>query len=416
MKKFLIFFVLAFTLYADNGGIVKKTSVSQMSGTGVGLTREEAVNNAILEALGKLDGVKISSKKFMSTNAVHSNDGSFIKDTYNQNIQKATNGRVDSYSIDDVSGVDGNYEARVTIKKIRTKKSYKTPGFSPHSRRKIAVVPIYASDLLYEILGKTYGRKKVTLHLTQEVVNAITQTRKFSVLDREATQAYDNEKALLLSGDAQKDELARLNNVLGTDYLYILNVADFHLDREVTKSDLTGKISENTMANATIEYRIIVMATRQIKYSHTQNFSFAVEGGNTDNQILTNALQTIAKGLTEDIINNIYPMKIAGYSGSEVILSQKLPVGARYEVFRLGNKIYDSYTKEAVGYDEQRAGLIEITRSNPKMSYARVLEGSPKKGDLCRLAQDSTEEIISDFDKPSDIDHVDGGGVILPFD
>lgn len=129
MKKFLIFFVLAFTLYADNGGIVKKTSVSQMSGTGVGLTREEAVNNAILEALGKLDGVKISSKKFMSTNAVHSNDGSFIKDTYNQNIQKATNGRVDSYSIDDVSGVDGNYEARVTIKKIRTKKSYKTPGF-----------------------------------------------------------------------------------------------------------------------------------------------------------------------------------------------------------------------------------------------------------------------------------------------
>lgn len=416
MKKFLIFFVLAFTLYADNGGIVKKTSVSQMSGTGVGLTREEAVNNAILEALGKLDGVKISSKKFMSTNAVHSNDGSFIKDTYNQNIQKATNGRVDSYSIDDVSGVDGNYEARVTIKKIRTKKSYKTPGFSPHSRRKIAVVPIYASDLLYEILGKTYGRKKVTLHLTQEVVNAITQTRKFSVLDREATQAYDNEKALLLSGDAQKDELARLKNVLGTDYLYILNVADFHLDREVTKSDLTGKISENTMANATIEYRIIVMATRQIKYSHTQNFSFAVEGGNTDNQILTNALQTIAKGLTEDIINNIYPMKIAGYSGSEVILSQKLPVGARYEVFRLGNKIYDSYTKEAVGYDEQRAGLIEITRSNPKMSYARVLEGSPKKGDLCRLAQDSTEEIISDFDKPSDIDHVDGGGVILPFD
>lgn len=416
MKKFLIFFVLAFTLYADNGGIVKKTSVSQMSGTGVGLTREEAVNNAILEALGKLDGVKISSKKFMSTNAVHSNDGSFIKDTYNQNIQKATNGRVDSYSIDDVSGVDGNYEARVTIKKIRTKKSYKTPGFSPHSRRKIAVVPIYASDLLYEILGKTYGRKKVTLHLTQEVVNAITQTRKFSVLDREATQAYDNEKALLLSGDAQKDELARLKNVLGTDYLYILNVADFHLDREVTKSDLTGKISENTMANATIEYRIIVMATRQIKYSHTQNFSFAVEGGNTDNQILTNALQTIAKGLTEDIINNIYPMKIAGYSGSEVILSQKLPVGARYEVFRLGNKIYDSYTKEAVGYDEQKSGLIEITRSNPKMSYARVLEGSPKKGDLCRLAQDSTEEIISDFDKPSDIDHVDGGGVILPFD
>lgn len=416
MKKFLIFFVLAFTLYADNGGIVKKTSVSQMSGTGVGLTREEAVNNAILEALGKLDGVKISSKKFMSTNAVHSNDGSFIKDTYNQNIQKATNGRVDSYSIDDVSGVDGNYEARVTIKKIRTKKSYKTPGFSPHSRRKIAVVPIYASDLLYEILGKTYGRKKVTLHLTQEVVNAITQTRKFSVLDREATQAYDNEKALLLSGDAQKDELARLKNVLGTDYLYILNVADFHLDREVTKSDLTGKISENTMANATIEYRIIVMATRQIKYSHTQNFSFAVEGGNTDNQILTNALQTIAKGLTEDIVNNIYPMKIAGYSGSEVILSQKLPVGARYEVFRLGKKIYDSYTKEAVGYDEQRAGLIEITRSNPKMSYARVLEGSPKKGDLCRLAQDSTEEIISDFDKPSDIDHVDGGGVVLPFD
>lgn len=410
MKKIFIYITFLFCSFnLLQAQIVTKTKTNFADGVGVGITREEAVNNAIIEALGKLQGVKVSSKKYISTRSVQSSDGSYIKDSYSNDIQQATKGKVDSYSIDNIVKTPDGYEAYVTVKKTKVYKKYKTPGFSPHGRRKIAVVPIYSSDFAHNLLGQTYTSSKVTTHLSQEIVNAITQTRKFTVLDRDAKQAYNMEKNLILS-DARKDELVKLGSVLGTDYLYVLNVSDFSIE-DGGISNLTG-VKLGSITNATIEYRIIVMATRQIKYSNTKNFSFTANGKNA-NQIFLNSLQTIATRLTDDIINNIYPIKIAGYSSGEVILSQKLKVGSRYDVFSLGERIYDSYTKEHVGYDEIKTGVIEITRSNPKMSYAKILEGSAKKGSLCRL---SSDDITQDIYKPNDIEQTSGGGIILPFD
>ncbi|MGM9995172.1 MAG: hypothetical protein ACI35K_02005, partial [Campylobacter sp.] len=63
-------------------------------GEGYGLTREEAINNAIIEAVGKISGVNISSMKRSSTQAQSDNSGSNIVDAYSNDISKATKGRV----------------------------------------------------------------------------------------------------------------------------------------------------------------------------------------------------------------------------------------------------------------------------------------------------------------------------------
>ncbi|MFW5734531.1 MAG: hypothetical protein ACOCWR_05675, partial [Oceanidesulfovibrio sp.] len=74
----------------------------------------------------------------------------------------------------------------VTIEK------YETPGLSPDSRRKLAVMPFRA--------GKGVSAAAIDL-LSQSLVNEFTQSRRFAVLDREYEEVFANERNIWASGD-----------------------------------------------------------------------------------------------------------------------------------------------------------------------------------------------------------------------
>jgi len=50
----------------------------------------------------------------------------------------------------------------------------------------------------------------------------------------------------------------------------------------------------------------------------------------------------------------------------------------------MGEKLYDPYTKEFLGYDEMKTGTIEITRSLAKVAYGTVIEGNIQGDSICR--------------------------------
>lgn len=168
MKKFLFIFLagifLSFSLEAK---IVTKTSTKSSTGEGTGLTREEAVNNAIIEAIGKMSGVNINSLKTSQTHAVSDNQGTNIQDSYSEQISKATKGRADTYEINSAEEVGGKWHASVTIFKTTTTKSYKAPGLSADSRRSITVFSV--SPAVYSGLGST---------LQQKIITDLLQSRK----------------------------------------------------------------------------------------------------------------------------------------------------------------------------------------------------------------------------------------------
>lgn len=404
MKKIVAFLLIfAVGLCAE---VVTKTTTQSADGTGSGSTREEAVNNAIIEALGKIGGVKIDSNKLFVTNSVASSDGSFIKDSYSSGISRATNGKIDGFDIVGVREIGGGYEADVTIKKITTSKKYKAPGLDPNNRRKMAILPVFVSQNSYEFLGGFMGSAYIAEPLTQAIINQMTQTRKFTILDRaNNSQIYAVEEAIIRSKSAKKDEILKLGNVLGADYLYVVNVSDFGVLKD--GASLTNKNAAKL--KATIDYQIVTMATRQIKFSKTKNFNFNVKGS-SNGEILSNLSNKIAQSLTEDIIDNIFPLKIADLVDGEVVLSQSLSVGDVYEVFSLGKKVSDSYTKESVGRVENLVGKIKIIRQTPKMSYGQIIEGSAKKGDICRKVGFGGGE-----GKDTAVKMEPGGGVVLPF-
>ena len=367
MKKYL--FIFAFLACVLNAEVVTHTSTKAATGEGHGLTREEAINNAIIEAVGKISGINISSMKRSSTQAISDNSGSNIVDAYSNDISKATKGRADSYEIISANqDSTGKWVAVVEIKNSKTTKSYKAPGLGNKQRRSLAVFNASYGDI--RGLGE---------NLKTHIISNLTKSRKFNILDRDNGGYYEMEKALIKSSNANSDEIYKLKNVLGSDYLMIFDVKA--AQARTKQSNLTGQ--NITKAEVAVDYQVILFATREVKYSNTLTMSVSVKDDLKSNE---EAYKKIADKITSDILNAIYPLKIASVNGQEVVFTQNLSVGERFECFSQGKALKDSYTKQSTSdmRVESKVGEVEITRATPKLSYAKIIDGQMKEGYICR--------------------------------
>ncbi|MCR2092349.1 hypothetical protein CUPS9163_08525 [Campylobacter upsaliensis] len=400
MKVIKILFLSLFLSLSLNAKVVISTNTKSSTGEGVGLTREEAINNAIIEAVGKMGGVNINSPRKSNSSVFSNGLDTTIQDHYSEQISKATKGRVDSYEINSIEqDENGKYMANVTIFKTTTTKKYQAPGLSADNRRSISVFDSTPDPT----------KRGIGAALQQKIITNLLQSRKFNVLDRDSNGYYEMEKALIQSGNAAKDEIYKLKNVLGTDYILLFSISA--LDGKQKTSNLTGK--SKMEAEVVIDYRVLLFATRQIKFANTLSMKVALK----DDSLSTNeqVLGQIARQISNDILNAIYPLKVASVENGEAIFSQSLNQGDVYECFSLGKAIKDSYTKETTGRIETKSGSIEVTRSTPKLSYAKITEGSVKVGDICRPLSNSGSGNGYTIGRDANYKVEEGGGVNLGF-
>ncbi|WP_022965751.1 hypothetical protein [Denitrificimonas caeni] len=385
---------LSFTAQAQ---VITKTTTQSSSGEGSGITREEAVNNAVIEAISKLQGVKIKSMKSTSLHMkTSSKDGTVLQDAYSDEISKVTNGRADSYEVNSVhQDTDGRYIANVTIRNTKTSKSYKAPGLSADSRRSITVLG-NASGGYYE-LNET---------LKQKFINKFVQSRKFNVLDRQHGNLYAMEKAFIQSGNAMSDEIYKLGNGLGTDYMFVYTVTAAEASSKT--SNLTGR--EKIKAQLSIDYQVILFATRQVKFANTLSVDADLKDGSLKST--HSALDGVVGKITNQVLEAIYPLRVADMDGSELVFSQELVTGDIYECFSEGAVVHDAYTKEKAGRVESKTGVIEVVRTTNKLSYAKITEGSVVKGSVCRSQGGSAGYAEG---REANYQLNDGGGVQLGF-
>lgn len=352
--------------------IISETTTQTSSGEGVGITREEAVNRAVIEALSKIQGVNINAIKSTSVAmATTSSTGTELTELYKEDISRATRGRVDAYDINSVTqDADGRYHASVTIYNSKTTKRYQAPGRSPDSRRNMVVMGKGANYALNELLK-------------QKFINKLVASRKFNVLDRQHGDLYAMEKAYIQSGNALSDEVYKLGNGLGTDYIFVYTVTD--AEASAKTSNLTGR--ERINMALSIDYQVILFATRQVKYSNTMTLDANLKDGSV--KAAHAGLDRVVARIANQVLEAIYPLRIADMAGGELVFTQELAAGDTYECFSEGDVVRDAYTRENTGRVERRTGAIEVVRTTNKLSYAKITEGAVVKGNVCRSLGDS---------------------------
>ena len=441
MKKALLLLIVlailpACAFSADPNTI--KTKVIETKGQG--FDRDEAINKALKQAVAQVKGVAISSLdtnfnyRSASADIERTESGKRVEfdavgvQTGGTTLRTDIAGLIKAFEVLDEKKIDDKtYEVKLKVWVYDYVSPVKT------SRLKLAVMPIRTLAANYQFGDITNPSMDTSRLFSQKLAVALTQTNKFDVLDREYVQEFAHERNILLSGDASLEEMTKLGQVLGVDYMLVGTITRAGIAKKESFSPVIGRTISEYEANFSFEYRLIVGPTRQLKLADVLNVKLDKteevkklvkkwEPQDLDYKEMSDNFLTLAANQVVDaIIDSLYPTRIASVEkDGRVIINQggaRISEGQLMDVFSEGREIFDADTKESLGKTEVLIATIKIDKVMPKISYAKLVDGDLSKlseGLICRLKK--VEAASEEGRKKSDIQRAPTGGVKLPFD
>ncbi len=435
MKK-IYMLVLVAALVCPKAFSAPTTIVRQTKGQGI--TREQAIDKALYQAVAQAKGIAVSSGRY-DFGFQSSGVGIDTKDTGKSiefdsvSVQAGGSTRltdiagwVKSYEvIDEQKTDDRTYE--VTIKAWVY--DYEDPEQT--KRLKLAIMPIQTLYDSYRFGNYVPSAVEMSLKLSQQLSAGITQTNKFAVLDREYISEFAQNRNILISDDSPIEEKARLGQVLGADYMIVGTISNAGLKIKERASRAIGRAIREYEVDYVFDYRLIVAPTRQVKLADTVNIALErdqvrvlVKRWRPEDldyrEMVDNLTARVAKQVIDSIIDRLYPIRIASKNiTGQLIINQggkRISKGSVLDVLVQGEEIIDVDTKESLGRTESHIATIEIEKVTPTISYARLVKGDLDNisvGLICRLKK---VELEVPGGAKSSIRRTPQGGVKLPFD
>jgi len=377
MKKIPILvsaFMMAVAIVAAIPEIaLARLSYVSVESEGSGSSAKAAVYDAITQAVGQVNGMQLASQ---TTHAIaeasvdtNEDEAYFASDTFTQKIQSATKGTIKNYSVLSLAqdpDMDNIWFARleVTVAKYKVSKQAQ--------RLRMAVVPFRINPHVAD----TKKAAKYEQLFAQALVSYLTQTRKFAILDREFMKEQNMELNLIQGKDFPVEEMARLGNRLGTDYIISGMIDDVIEKRWTQTMKATGKKFAMHKFGTQLSFRIIDVATGQVMFSDMYNQTRNSQGRNTDYMA---SARKAADSVGQKIINAIYPIMVSSVRGKTVYLAQggnTIKKGQKMELIQYGERIIDPYTKEFLGKEEIQVGMVRVTNVQAKLAQAKIIKSS----------------------------------------
>lgn len=336
-----------------------RVSYVEVETRGEGSTQNIAIASALREAVLSVNGGQLAgvSESAQATLALDTEDRSSVASSSmtSEAISTQTEGVVDSYTVVEASEQQGLWSVRLRARVAKYEVSQQA------ERLRMAVMPFRLMDSSQASFG---------LAVTDALTSSLTQSRRFAMLDRDFLEEQSAELGFVVSGGAAIPELARLGNRLGTDYLIAGRIERANLSERTIELSSTGQSRTITTADANLSYRIIDVATTQIKYSDRWQ-------GSGRDLSLSQLARRAGSEIGETILNAIFPIMVASYSNNNVTLGQggnDIQIGDRYRLVQFGEPIVDPYTQESLGRKERSVGVVEITSVQAKLANASIIE------------------------------------------
>jgi curli biogenesis system outer membrane secretion channel CsgG len=437
MKK--LFLLLVISAWACSSALAADNSVAKET-KGQGASRDEAIKNALYQAVAQARGVKVGTgeysfgfdsasagidrqgtKRQVDFDAVSVQTGGTLTTTQAEGLVK-------TYEVmEEKKTDDGKYEVRLKVW------VYDYQPLDKTSRPKLAVMPIKAESPVFPFGPLETSAAELSQQLSHKLSVGLTETNKFAVLDREYILDFAHERNILLSDDTSLEEKAKLGEVLGADYMLVGTISDARLEikNRESASQAIGHKSDEYKAYFVFNYRVIGGPTRQVKLADSVNISLETEEvmklvkrwepKNLEfRELRDNLVSKVANQAVETIIDRLYPIRIATISpDGQVVINQggrRMLEGSLLDVFVEGKDIIDSDTKESIGKAETLVATLKIEKVAPIISYTAVAAGDSSKlseGMVCRPKK--MQENAQPGSK-SQIERTPQGGVKLPFE
>ena len=342
--------------------VFSKVEVVNVEVEGLGTSKKAAIDSALVEAVSQVNGAEIASKTKRQLTEVVNNEDVQSSEAFNQEVSTITNGLIKNWKILSESLEGNNHLVKLSVNISKFKKSVQT------ERLRLAVVPFRAADSVK--VNKTVS--KFERAITAQLENYLTQTRRFALIDRSFLAEQTKELNLIAAGSTTSmsvDEIVKLGNRLGTDYLIVGRIEKANSAISEKKSKVSDTVKKYLTSTARITIRLIDVATTQIKFADTYEKTSGVS--------IEKLADKLAIQIGQIVLGSVYPIRIVNASSSQVVLGQggkTVKSGDFFKVYQLGKKLIDPYTKESLGREEIEVAVIQINNVKSKTSDAKILE------------------------------------------
>jgi hypothetical protein len=428
----MVFLIVALMCAAALG---QQTTMREVKGQGV--DRQDAIRNALFEAVSQARGVRVDSGDYSfgykGASAGYDREGprrtvdfdAVSVQTGGTVFTTEIDGLVKTYEVADEGELDsGLYEVSLRVW------VYDHVPVDLTSRRRLAVMPVRTLQQSYTIGELAIPADELSRNFTHRLNAGFTQTNKFAVLDREYIEEFLQERSVLLN-DASLEEQSKLGEVLGTDYMLTGTIADARLEIKQLDSPVVGTPLRKYEADFVFDYRVLVASSRQVRVSDSvairmenEQIKRLVEDwepGNLDyRELVNNFIMMAARDVVQSVIHRLYPIRIAAVEGERVIINQggqHITDGTVLEVVSEGREVIDPDTGESLGLTERVIATLAVERVAANISYASVRRGDVNmlgEGMVCRVMGSQPRE--RERGRESQVERTHEGGVRMPFD
>jgi curli biogenesis system outer membrane secretion channel CsgG len=217
--------------------------------------------------------------------------------------------------------------------------------------------------------------------LRQRISDALAQTGRFAVLDRELSPDIQGELDMISSGQAPSAELAKLSQAASADIVWSGRVSSLAYNRHARQLKTSDRELVSYSGGWALTEKLVNVATRQVMASDSLRGTApstdptTLGRGVDGNKVLEDMSTDLVNQVVTSVLRRTFPVTVVSRDGTNVVLSQggqALKEGARYAMVSMGAEMKDPQTGQSLGRVESPCCELVIERVTPNLSYGRL--------------------------------------------
>jgi len=349
---------------------------------GTGASAAEAIDEAMRLALKQVNGttMDLSSEQLKLTLSLsRGKDSEALRGTaFAEHVVQSAGGAITSFKVNALDGPDsrGFYKADIDASVAKF-----TPSAADSKKLKIVVAPLRFDSASFAMGGRSVPAEKVAEDLRQQIIAALTNTGRFTVLDRDMGGDVAQELDMISSGSALRAEIGKLGQAMSADVIWVGKISSFAYNRQARKLQTSDRELVSYSGGWAVSQKLVNVATRQIMLSESlrgeaPSVSATTMGSGVDGDKISEGMQNdIANRIVSGIISRTFPVTVISREGSSVVLSQggqAVREGARYQLVYMGKEMFDPQTNQSLGRVESDCCEVVIDRVTPTLSQGHL--------------------------------------------
>ncbi|MGF6609352.1 curli biogenesis system outer membrane secretion channel CsgG [Paraburkholderia sp. WSM4175] len=235
----------------------------------------------------------------------------------------------------------------------------------------------------YQVGDSSISSDAIAAEVQSKISEALTQTHRFTVLDRNADAAISEEIRRIQAGNTTPADTARLGQQLTADLIVIPTINRFEYARHQHKLEMADRTLVSYSGGGEVAFRVVNAITGQMVMSQSFKYEFpstapttlgvSVEG----RKLASGMMDSMDHSIVASILQSTYPLSVVQAQGKNVVINQggdALQEGATYQAVTLGKPITDPQSGQSLGPTETPCCRVRIDRVSVNLSYGHIVE------------------------------------------